>query len=109
MAKAVEEIEGGLADSVAGEQALQQVVAEQEDELEGIERRDRCKVTVGRPDAPAGESVEVRMEIEVVTVALNRDDDARKGGWIRGNLLEDLTEGLPGRLAEQAESLWGGI
>ena len=41
----------------------------------------------------------------MVAVALNGEDNARKGGWIRGNLLEHLPEGLPGRLAEQAEFL----
>jgi hypothetical protein len=105
MVKTVQNVEGGLADSAAGEEVLEQMVAEQEHELGGIERRDRFKVTVGRPDSAASESVDVRMEIEVVAVALNRDDDAREGGWIRGNLLEHLPEGLPGRLAEQAEFL----
>jgi hypothetical protein len=43
------------------------------------------------------------MEIEAVAVALNGDDDAREGCRIRGDLLEHLPEGLPDRLAEQAE------
>ena len=103
MVKAVEDVQGSLADSAAGEQVLEQMVAEQEHDLGAVERRDRFKVTVGRPDSAAGESVDVRMEIEVVTVALNGNDDAREGCRIRGNLLEHLPEGLPGRLAEQAE------
>jgi len=103
MVKAVEDVEGSLADSAAGEQVLEQMVAEQEHELGGIERCDRLKAAVGKPDSAAGESVDMRMEIEAVAVALDGDHDPRECGWIRGNLLEHLPEGLPGRLAEQAK------
>ncbi len=41
MVKAVENVQGGLADSAASEQAFEQMVAEQEHELGGIERRNR--------------------------------------------------------------------
>jgi len=103
MVKAVEDVQGSLADSAAGEQVLEQMVAEQEHELGGIKRGDRLKVAAGGPDSSAGESVDMGMEIEAVAVALNGDDDAREGCRIRGNLLEHLPEGLPDRLAEQAE------
>jgi len=103
MVKAVEDVQGSLADAAAGEQVLEQMVAEQEHELGGIERRDRLKVAAGRPDSSACESVDMGMEIEAVAVALNGDDDAREGCRIRGDLLEHLPEGLPDRLAEQAE------
>jgi hypothetical protein len=45
------------------------------------------------------------MEIQAVAITLNRDDDAGKGGRIRGNLFEHLPERLPGRFAEHAEFL----
>jgi len=102
MVKAVEDVQGSLADSAGGEQVLEPMVAEQEHELGGTEHRDRLEVAAGRPDSSAGESVDMGREIEAVAVALNGDDDAREGCRIRGNLPEHLPEGLPGGLAEQA-------
>jgi hypothetical protein len=63
MVKAVQDLQGGLADSAAGEQVLGQMVPEQKHELGRIERRDRLKIAVGGPDYSAGESVDMGMEI----------------------------------------------
>jgi hypothetical protein len=63
MVKAVEDVQGSLTDSAAGEQVLEQMVADQEPELGGIERRDRLEVAAGRPDSSAGERVDMGMEI----------------------------------------------
>jgi hypothetical protein len=50
MMKAVEDVQGSLADSVTFEQVVEEMVAEQEHESGGIERRDRLKAAAGRPD-----------------------------------------------------------
>jgi hypothetical protein len=103
MVKAVQNVQGGLADPAAGEEVCEQVVAEKEHELESIQRGDRFKTAVGGPDSAASDGMDVRMEIEAVAVTLDCDDDAGKGRAIGGNLMEHLPERLPGRLAEQAE------
>jgi hypothetical protein len=41
MVKAVQNVKGGLADPAAGEEVLEHMVAEQEHELESIQRGDR--------------------------------------------------------------------
>jgi hypothetical protein len=61
------------------------------------------KTAVCRPDSSAGDGVDMGMEVQAVSVALDRQDDARQGGRIGGDLLEHLLEGLPGGFAEQAE------
>jgi hypothetical protein len=74
MVKAVEDVQGGLADTAATEQVTEQAVSEEEHEAERIEGRDGLEVALGVPDAPAGKSMDMRMEIEAVAVALNRND-----------------------------------
>ena len=103
MVKAVQNVKGGLADPAAGEEVLEHMVAEQEHELESIQRGDRFEAAAARPNSPAGESMDVRMVIEPAAVTLDCNDDAGEGRGMGGNLLEHLPERLPGRLAEQAE------
>ena len=103
MVKAVQDVQGGLADAAAGEKVSQYMVAEQEHELLAIQSGNRFKAAVGGPDAAACESMDVGVEIEAVAVTLDRDDHAGEGRGIGGHLLEHLLERLPGRLAQQAE------
>ena len=74
-----------------------------------VQRRNRFKAAVGGSDSPAGDGVDVRMEIQAVSVALNGEDDARQGGRIGGNLLEHLLERLPRPICRAGRGLWGGI
>ena len=103
MVKTAQNVKGGLADPAAAEEVLEHMVAEQQHELDSIQRGDRFKAAVGRPDSLAGESMDVRMVVEPVAVTLDCDDHAGDGRGIGGNLLEHLLERLPGRLAEQAK------
>jgi len=105
MVEAVEDIDGGLADSAGGEQVFNHMVAEEQHELLSVERRNRFKAAVGGPDSPAGDGVDMGMKVKVISVALNGDDDARQGGRVGGDFLKHLLEGLPGGFAEQAEFL----
>jgi hypothetical protein len=41
------------------------------------------------------------MEIKAVSIILDREDDARHGGWVGGDFLEHLLERLLGQFAEQ--------
>ena len=68
-----------------------------------VQRRDSLKTAVGGPDAAAGDGVDMGVKIQAVSVTLDREDDARERGWMRGNFPEHLLERLPRRLAEQAE------
>ena len=84
MVKAVQNVQGGLADPAAGEEVGEQVVAEKEHEPESIQPGDRFKTAVGGPDSAASDGMDVRMEIEAVAVTLDCDDDAGKGRAIGG-------------------------
>ena len=77
MVKTVQDVEGGLADAVGGEEVFADMVAEQHHELAAVERWDGFKATVGRPNTPAGDGVDMRMEIEAIAVALHGEDHAR--------------------------------
>jgi len=79
------------------------MVSEEQHKLLSVERRNRFKAAVGGPDSPAGDGVDMRVKVQVVSVALNGDDDARQGGRVGGDFLKHLLEGLPGGFAEQAE------
>jgi len=46
MVKAVQNVKGGLADPAAGEEVLEHMVAEQEHELESIQRGDRFEAAI---------------------------------------------------------------
>ncbi len=70
-----------------------------------VQRRDRFKTAVAGPDAAACDRVDMGVKIQAVSITLNRDDGARPGGWVGGDLVEHLHESLPGRLSEQAEFL----
>jgi len=80
MVKAVEDVEGGLADPAASKEVSERMVAEQQHELAAVERGDRFKAAVGGPNSAACDGMNVRMEIEAVAVALHREDDTGKGG-----------------------------
>jgi hypothetical protein len=54
MVEAVEDIDGGLADTAGGEQVISHMVAEEQHELLSIERGNRFKAAVGGPDSSAG-------------------------------------------------------
>ena len=80
MVKAVEDVEGGLADPAASKEVFEHLVAEQQHEPAAVEGRDRFKAAVGGPDSTACDGMDVRMQIEAIAVALHREDDARDGG-----------------------------
>jgi len=103
MVKAVEDVDSSLVDSAGGEQVFNHMVSEEQHKLLSVERRNRFKAAVGGPDSPAGDGVDMRVKVQVVSVALNGDDDARQGGRVGGDFLKHLLEGLPGGFAEQAE------
>jgi hypothetical protein len=71
MVEAVEGIDGGLADTVGGEQVFNHMVAEKQHELLRVERGNRFKAAVGGPDSPAGNGVDMGMKVKVISVALN--------------------------------------
>jgi hypothetical protein len=79
------------------------MMAEKQHELLSVQRRYGFKAAVGGPDSPTGDCVDMGMEIEIISVTLDGDYDAGKGGWIGSNFLEHFLESLPGRFAEQAE------
>jgi hypothetical protein len=58
--------------------------------LLSVQRGDRFKAAVGGPDSPAGDGADMRMKIQAVSVALDRQDDAGQGGRIGGNFLKHL-------------------
>ncbi len=62
------------------------------------------KTAVGGPGSPGGDAVHMGMKIQVVPAALDREDNARKSGWLGGDFLQHLLWSLPGRYTEQAES-----
>jgi hypothetical protein len=103
MVKAVEDIDSRLADSAGGEQVFNHMMAEQQHELLRVERGNRFKAAVGGPDAPAGNSMDVGMEIQAISITLHRNNNARQCGMVGGGFLEHLLERLPGCFTEQAE------
>jgi hypothetical protein len=57
-------------------------MAEQEHESERIERRDGLEAAMGRPDSPAGQCVDMRMEIEAVAVTyINNSATPQAAYW----------------------------
>jgi hypothetical protein len=88
--EAVEDIDGGLADTAGGEQVFNHMVAEQQHELLGVERRNRFEVAVGGPDSPACDCMDVGMEVEAVSIALHRNNYPRQSGMVRGDFLKHL-------------------
>jgi hypothetical protein len=65
MVKAVQDVHGGLCDSIGSEQILNHMVAEQQHELLSIKRRNRFEAAVRRPDAPGSDGVNMRTTIPV--------------------------------------------
>ena len=57
MVEAVEDVDGGLADTAGGEQVLNHMAAEKQQELLSVERGNRFKAAVGGPDSPAGDGM----------------------------------------------------
>jgi len=96
MVKTVQNVQGGLADPPAAEEVSEHMVVEQQHVLTAIQGRNRFKAAFGGPYSPARDDMDVRVQIQAVAATLRRDDDARDRGWIRGNLLEHLSQRLPG-------------
>jgi hypothetical protein len=64
--KTVQDVDGGLADLARGEEVFDDMVTEQQHELEAVDSWDRFKVTVGGPNTPAGDGVDMRMSCEAL-------------------------------------------
>ena len=79
------------------------MMAEQQHELSCVERGNGFKAAVGGPAAAGGDRMDVRMEIQAVSVALHRNYDTGKGGRIGGDFPGHLLDGLPSGFAEQPE------
>ena len=54
MVKAVQDVEGGLADAAGGEEVAEDMAAEQQHELAGVEGGDRFRAFVGGSNSAAG-------------------------------------------------------
>jgi hypothetical protein len=78
MVKAVQDVEGSLADPAASKELLQHMVAEPQHQLVAVKRGDRFNAAAGGPNSPAGDGMDMRMQIETVAVALHREHDAWK-------------------------------
>jgi hypothetical protein len=68
-----------LADPTGGEQVFDQMMAEEQHELLSLQRGDCLKAAIGGPDSPACDGMNMGMEIQAVSVALDGEDDARQG------------------------------
>ena len=92
-----------MPDLSAGEEVFQYIVPKQQHELAGIDGGNRFKAAVGGPHSTARNGVDVRVNIQPISVALDGNHDTGEGRRIAGNPLEHLPQGLPGGLAKDAE------
>jgi hypothetical protein len=66
MVKTVQHVRGGLANPAASKEVFEHMVAEQEHEPAAAGGGDRFKAAFRGPDCPAGDCLDMRMQIQAV-------------------------------------------